>query len=150
MRRLLLPGILVALLGAAVWATPDSWCAPLSKRYPFQGGLTMEIAAVGVSGLRLDTVRFRVPAPRGDRLLPTGGPLTAEVAVSNTADQSHMVGLAIALYDDEGNLLGVASGGNRIWPVRPDRQQTFILVFDGVNAEAHKATAFDISLEAKP
>ena len=149
MRRLLLPGIVVALLAAAVF-TPDTWSAPLSKRYQFKGGVTLEIAAAGTSGLRLDTVRFRVPAPRGGRLLPTGGPLTAEVAVSNTADQAHMVGLAIALYDDEGHLLGVASGGNRITPVRPDRQKTFNLVFDGVNAEAHKATAFQISLEAKP
>ena len=61
-----------------------------------------------------------------------------------------MVGIAIALYDDEGHLLGVASGGNRISPVRPDRQKTFHLVFEGVTAEAHKATAFQISLEAKP
>jgi len=150
MRRLLLSGILLALLGAAVWATPDAWAAPLSKRYQFKGGVTLEIAVAATSGLRLDTVRFQVPAPRGDRLLPTGGPLTAEVAVSNTAEQAHMVGLAIALYDDEGHLLAVASGGNRIMPIRPDRQQTFNLVFDGLNAEAHKATAFQISLEAKP
>ena len=82
--------------------------------------------------------------------MPTGGPLTAEVAVSNTGKQAHMVGLAIALYDDEENLLAVASGGNLLVPLRPDRQKTFHLVFDGVNAEAHKATAFQISLEAKP
>ncbi len=150
MRRLVLSGILLALLGAAVWAIPNAWAAPLSKRYEFKGGVTLEMAADTTSGLRLDTVRFQVPAARGDRLMPTGGPLTAAVAVSNTAGRSHMVGLAIALYDDEGHLLAVASGGNRIAPIRPDRQKTFNLVFDGLNAEAHKATAFQISLEAKP
>ncbi len=150
MRRLFLSGIVVALLGAAIWATPEARSAPLSKRYQFKGGVTLEMAVDTTSGLRLDTVRFQVPAARGDRLMPTGGPLTAAVAVSNTAEQAHMVGLAIALYDDEGHLLGVASGGNRIAPIRPDRQKTFNLVFDGVNAEAHKATAFQISLEVKP
>lgn len=150
MRRPLLSGILVALLAVAVWATPDAWSAPLSKRYQFKGGVTLEVGVAGESGLRLDTVRFQVPAPRGDRLLPTGGRLSAEVAVSNTASQAHMVGLAIALYDDDGHLLAVASGGNLISPVRPDRQKTFHLIFDGVNAEAHKATTFQISLEAKP
>ena len=150
MRRLLLSSILLALLGAAVWVTPDAWSAPLSKRYQFKGGVTLEMSAAATNGLRLDTVRFQVPAPRGDRLLPTGGPLTAEVAVSNTANQAHMVGIAIALYDDEGHLLAVASGGNRVTAIRPDRQKTFNLIFEGVNAEAHKATAFQISLEAKP
>ncbi len=150
MRRLLLSGILLALLGAVLWAAPNAWSAPLSKRYQFKDGVILEMAAPATSGLRLDTVRFRVPSPRGDRLLPTGGPLTAEVAVSNTAEKAHMVGLAIALFDDEGHLLAVASGGNRVAPIRPDRQQTFNLVFDGVTAEAHKATAFQISLEAKP
>ena len=73
MRRLLLSGILMALLGATLWATPDAWSAPLSKRYQFKGGVTLEMVAATTSGLRLDTVRFQVPAPRGDRLLPTGG-----------------------------------------------------------------------------
>ena len=137
MRRLVLSGILLALLGTAVWAIPNAWAAPLSKRYEFKGGVTLEMAADTTSGLRLDTVRFQVPAARGDRLMPTGGPLTAAVAVSNTAGKSHMVGLAIALYDDDGHLLAVASGGNRIAPIRPDRQKTFNLVFEGRQRSSH-------------
>ncbi len=140
----------MTFLGTILWAIPNVCAAPVSKRHEFKGGVKLAMALSSTSGLRLDTVRFQVPAPRGDRLLPTGGPLTADVAVSNTAEQAHMVGLAIALYDDEGHLLAVASGGNRIAPIRPDRQKTFNLIFDGVNAEAHKATAFQISLEAKP
>ena len=34
--------------------------------------------------------------------------------------------------------------------MKPDRQKTFNLVFEAVNAEAHKATTFHISLESKP
>ena len=64
MRRLLLSGILLALLGAVLWAAPNAWSAPLSKRYEFKDGVILEMAARATSGLRLDTVRFRVPAPR--------------------------------------------------------------------------------------
>ena len=44
----------------------------------------------------------------------------------------------------------MASGGNKLTPIKPERQRTFTLVFDGVNAVAHKATAFQISLLPKP
>jgi hypothetical protein len=135
----------VVLLAAA--SAPS---ALLSKRYEFKDGVILQMSATTPSGLRLDTVRFKMPATRGDRLTRTGGLLSARVAVSNTADKALKVGVAIALFDGEGRLLAVASGGSRLSAIKPGRQKTFSLVFDGVNAEAHKATTFDISLEAKP
>ena len=148
MRQFLLAGVSVVMI--AIVAAPDVSAAPLSKRYEFKGGVTLEMAVAAESGLRLDTIRFHVPTPDGERLLGVDGTVTARVAVSNTADRPFMVGLAIALYDDEGHLLGVASGGNLVTAVKPNRQQTFNLVFEGLNSEAHKAKTFQIGLEAKP
>jgi hypothetical protein len=132
-----------------ILATASAASALVSKRYEFKAGVLLEMGVSAPSGLRLDTVRFTMPAASEDRLTRTGGLLTARVAVSNTADRSIKAGLAIALFDGEGRLLAVASGGNKLAGLKPDRQQTFTLVFDGVNSEAHKATHFQISLEAK-
>jgi hypothetical protein len=128
-------------------ATPA--VALVSKRYRFQEGPLLELGASGAAGLRLDSVRFKVPATVDDRITRAAGPFTARVYVSNTADRALRAGLAIALFDEEGRLLAVASGGSAMATIKPGRQKSFTLVFDGVNAEAHKATAFQISLEAK-
>ena len=133
------------LLAAAPWQAEL-----LSKRYRFQDGVRLSIGESTGSGLRLDSVRFKVPAPRDDVLTRTGGLVQVEVAVSNTGGGSVKVGLAVALFDDEERLLAVARGGSKLVTVKSGRQKTFRLLFDGVNAEAHKATVFQISVESKP
>jgi hypothetical protein len=146
MRRVLWGGVgFVIFLVSASAPT-----ALLSKRYEFKADVILQMSATTPSGLRLDSVRFKMPATRGDRLTRTGGLLGARVAVSNTADKSQKVGLAVALFDDEGRLLAVASGGSKLSAIKPARQKTFVLVFEGVHAEAHKATTFHISLESRP
>ena len=71
------------------------------------------------------------------------------MAISNTSGESRKVGLALALFDEEGRLLGVASGGSKLASIKPGRQKSFILLFDGVNSEAHRAATFQISMESK-
>ena len=120
----------------------------LSRSFQFKPGVTLEIG-VDTDGLRLDSVRFRVPeSPGGSRLRP-GGLVTADVAVSNIGGESRKLGLAVALFDDSGQLVGVASGGSRLTSLRSDRQKTFRLVFDDVNHNVDSASTFQISLEAR-
>jgi len=121
----------------------------VSKRFDLKDRVTMTLDMSTGGGLRLDSVHFKMPTPRDDRLTRSAGLLTADVAVSNTSSRSLKAGLGIALFDDEGRMLAVASGG-KLTALKPERQKTFTLLFDGVNAEAHKATTFQISLESKP
>ena len=142
----------LALIGSASapGEEPATSSELVSKRYEFKNDVNMALDVTTPSGLRLDTVRFKMPRAKADRLTRSAGLLSADVAVSNTTTASLKVGLGIALYDDEGRMLAVASGGNKLTPVKGQRQKTFTLLFDGVNAEAHKATTFQISLESKP
>jgi hypothetical protein len=141
--------VCVAVAGALLFAVATPAAALVSKRYRFQEGALLELGATAPGGLRLDSVRFKVPATTDDRITRAAGPFTARVRVSNTADRALRAALAIALFDEEGRLLAVASGGSATAKIKAGRQKSFTLVFDGVNAEAHKATAFQISLEAK-
>lgn len=121
----------------------------LSKRYQFKAGVVLEMSALNDSGLRLDTVMFEMPATVEGRLTVASGLLRAQVVVSNVAAEACKVGLAIALYDDQDRLLAVASGGSKLAWIKPDRSRSYNLVFEGVFAEALRATTFQISLEEK-
>ena len=150
MHRLLKAALVAAVALSTLQAQAPTSSPLLSKRLEFRHGVTLELAENAGGGLRVDTVEFRMPAIGKDGYLSrTAGLLTASVAVSNTSDVARGVGLAIALHDDAGRLLGVASGGNKLTPIKPGRQKTFTLIFDGVNHEAHRATRFEISVEPK-
>ncbi len=143
-RRIRLTAVL--LLCLSIWLLPAQ--ALTSKTYKFKEGVILQIGA-SADGLRLDNVSFRVPKAKEGRLFRTSGSVKAQVAISNEGAESRRVGIAIALFDSEGNLVGVASGGSRWLPVKPERQNTYVLVFDDVNELAHQAATFQISIETR-
>jgi hypothetical protein len=142
--RALLAALLLAI--AAPWAA----AAPMSKRFELKTGVVLEVGAATPEGARLDTVRFLVPVPIEGRHRRSGGEVKAEVAVSNTAAEPIQVGIAIAMFDAEQRLVGVASGGTGLIPIPPGRQKSFDLVFEDVNNDAPSATSFQISVEVEP
>ena len=145
MRRLLM-----TLVCAALVLAPSTGSAEmLSKKYKFRPGTNLEIGEDVVAGVRIDTVKFELPAGGSGRLLRLGGLAQAVVAISNTTKESRKVGIAVAVFDDTGRLLGVASGGSTVRGIRPFRQVGYGLVFDDVNAEIASATTFQITVEVR-
>ncbi len=122
----------------------------LSKTFQFKPDVVLQVGESLEAGLRLDSIQFLLPSSAGVPGMRTGGTVRAEVSISNMGKEKQMFGVAIALFDDQGRLLGAANGGPRVFPLRPERQGTFQIVFDGVNGEAYKATQFKISIESKP
>lgn len=141
---------LCAIVLVSTLAALPARAALISKSFEFKDGVKLEIGSTTESGLRLDSVQFMLPPTKGQRFLRTGGLVQAEVTVSNIGDRSRRIGIAIALYDANGRLVGVASGGNRLAPLKKNRQQSFRLSFDDVNSLAHRAETFQISVESKP
>jgi hypothetical protein len=138
----------VWLVGLVLMASPAR-AERFAKTYQFKTGVTLEIAAALDNGLRVDSVRFRVPEAREGANPRLGGLSKATVAVSNVGDKARRVGIAVALLDGQGGLLGVASAGSKLLPIRPDRQVEFTLVFDHVNERAAEAVSFKIALETR-
>ena len=120
-----------------------------SKTYQFKQNVTLDVGTTTQDGLRIDTIHFDVPSAVGGKLLRTRGLLRAEVAISNASSATRQVGIAFALFDAEARLVGVASGGSQVAGLKAGRQQTYHLAFDSVNAEAFKATTFQVSVEAR-
>lgn len=134
----------------AILASTATFAELVSKKYEFKEGVTLEVGADTGDGLRIDTVRFQLPTTPGGRYLRTLGIVSAEVTVSNSSENSGKIGIAIALFDAEGRLVGAANGGTKLMPVKPGRQKTYTLIFEGVNSAAHSTTTFQISFESKP
>ena len=147
MRRFLAVTLAWILLTAAVISSVHAEL--ISKTYLFKKGVTLEMGADVGEGLRLDSIRFYDPASFGSRLMRPGGGVKAEVQLSNSGGQSRRFGIAIALFDDQDRLLGVASGGSKFLSLKPERQSTYTLVFSDVKAEASEATRFKISVEPR-
>lgn len=144
-------GIAIVTILAALAATAPAQAADLfSKAFKFKANTRLDVGIDLPEGLRLDSIEFGVPDAGGASPSSFMGQPKAEVAISNLGGKSIRVGIVISLTDDEGRLLGVASGGTKMFPLRTDRQMTYSLVFDDVNTEVSKATVFRVSIEAKP
>jgi len=147
MRFFSIPITVLVLLGATVAGAAGT---PLmSKTYKFKAGVALEIGAAMEDGVRLDTVRFRLPDEGGGLPFRLGAGVRAEVAVSNLGSSPCKVGVAIALFDAEGRLVGVASGGSALMAIKPERTSTYNLSFKDVNNRVAEAVSFQISVERK-
>ena len=121
----------------------------VSRQFEFREDVTLEIGVATDDGLRLDSVHFALPRSAGSAHPRTAGLSAVQIALSNTSEQSHMVGVALAVFDAEGRLVGVASGGSKLLPLKPERQKTYTLVFNHVNGGMHRAKTFRITLESR-
>ena len=142
--RVLYSFAVLALLALPAHATREGlW----SNKYEFKPGVTLEVGAETAGALHLETVRFEIPQNAGTR---TARESMVEVTIANYSDLAQRVGLAIALFDDSGRLVGVADGGTALLPLRAGHVQPYRLVFKNVNGATPSASTFQISVEAKP
>ena len=74
----------------------------------------------------------------------------AQVEVTNHARVSRNPGFAVAVFDAEDRLLGVATGGSKLGSVSPDATETFELNFHQVLERLPKGDHFFLSVELAP
>lgn len=117
-----------------------------SQRFDYRWDTILPLK-VSVDGLRLDSIFFnRREIARGPFKGADFG-ARAQVAVTNTADKIRVPGFAVAVFDAEGRLLGVASGGSKLGGVKPGETETFDLNFTQVTERLPLGTTFVLSLE---
>ena len=138
--------ILPALVVLAVVATGAN-AALFSKTYEFKANTALKVGTDIQEGLRLDTIEFVVPG--ADTPSSTFGGPKVKVTISNVGKTSVTVAIAIAVLNADGHLVGVASGGTKLFPLRAERQMDYTLDFGGVNGELATGTVFHLSIEPK-
>jgi len=139
----------VAFAAAIVLTAREARAELFSKAYAFKPGTVLEIGVEMPGGLRLDSVEFVLPKEDPNHGGTFSGP-KVKVSISNLGEAAAKVGVAIAVTDADGKLVGVASGGTKLFPLRTDRQIVYTMAIDGVRAELANGTVFRISVEPTP
>jgi hypothetical protein len=139
-------GLVMAV--ALVFVASNARAELFSKAYAFKPDTTLQVGAEMPGGLRLDSVEFVLPK-EGAQGGTFDGP-KVKVSISNLGTAAAKIGVAIAVTDADGRLVGVASGGTKLFPLRADRQIVYTLSIDSVRAELAKGTVFRISVEPTP
>jgi hypothetical protein len=116
-----------------------------SKTYVFKEDVIMQVGVDVGRGVRLERIYFRERP--GGRSRSDLGLLGVDVGVTNTADESRRVAVAVALFDAAGRLLGVATAGERDGAMAAGKERVMVMSFAGVGAYARSATTFQISVE---
>jgi hypothetical protein len=137
--------VVVACLVLAAGAQAELF----SKSYAFRANTKLEVGTEMPGGLRLDAVEFLLSKEDESDSSTFGGP-KARVSVSNLGKTSVTIAIAIAVMNADGRLVGVASGGTKLFPLRAERQMSYTLDFGGVRSELANGAVFHVTIELKP
>lgn len=137
------------MAGVLVVAAGDARAELFSKAYTFKPDTILEVGVELPNGLRLDSVEFVLPKAGSREGGMFAGP-KVKVSISNLGTKQVKIGVAIAVTDGEGRLVGVASGGTKLFPVRADRAIVYTLPINGVRSELAQGSVFRISVEPTP
>lgn len=125
-----------AAVGAAVVTQKYDW-KPVSGAQDVH----VEVDRVVVSQLRFDL---------GDTLGPLRASSARAVArVDNNGWVNQEVGVAIAIFDGDGNLVAAGSGGVKVGYLSKGERDTFTIRFPYVYRNLEKAKTFIVTLETK-
>lgn len=140
LRLLVALGVLTAL--ALILSAGPAGAATVSRKYKLERNkpLTLDLSA---SGVRAEKVTFEFPSS----VLRFQTANKARVVVANEGSSRVRVGLAIALFDSEGNLVGAGTGGNKGGKVGPTESEEFSVFFYYVSEQIESAAIFQISME---
>jgi len=117
-----------------------------SQKFPYQWDVVLPLRTE-VDGLRLNSIFFNRREIRSGLLKGAEFGTRAQVEVTNTTKKVRVPNIAVAVLDDEGRLLGVATGGSRLTGVSPGETETFDLNFSRVLQRLPKGTQFVLSVE---
>ncbi|HEX6852570.1 MAG TPA: hypothetical protein VF139_14335 [Candidatus Polarisedimenticolaceae bacterium] len=136
--------ILAAVLALASTARADGF---VSKSYEFKANKPLQVGIELGDGAKFDSIEFVLPEPQGDKPTPLFEQPKAKVTVSNLGEASVKIGIALAVVDGEGNLVGAGTGGTKLIPLRAGRQMVYSIGFDDVRQHLSTASAFRITFE---
>lgn len=142
-----LPGLASAALVCALAVAAPASAELLTKKFDWTpvGGaqkVDMQVNDIAVSQVRFDL---------GDTIAPIRRSSAKAVArVDNNSEIDQEVGIAIAVFDGEGNLIAAGNGGNKVGELNHGDRQEFTVPFAYVYRNLKNARSFLVTLETKP
>ena len=103
--------------------------------------------ALRAGDLTLEDVKFEFPKKVGPVKHKVRTSHVARFTVKNASDKWLRASIAVALFDGDGRLVGVASGGNRFGVVRAGKTTDYTLFFHYVQEHISSASTYHVVLE---
>lgn len=119
-----------------------------SRRFDFHWDKSIPLA-MELDGLKVNTIFFNNRELKSAWLKDANFGSRAQVEVTNGAKQDRIPGFAVAVFDKDGRLLGVASGGTKLGVVKPGETETFDLNFTQVKERLPRGDHFVLSVELR-
>lgn len=127
-------------------AKPAAPLAFFSQQFPYAWDQLLPLKAE-VDGVKLNSIFFNRKALAKGPLKGIEFGTRAQVEVTNTTPKARTVGFAVAVFDRDQRLLGVASGGTRWFSLRAGTTSTFDLSFAQVLERLPLGDHFVLSME---
>ena len=121
----------------------------LSQRFSYRWDQQIPLA-VEVDGLKVNSIYFDKRAFTVGILRGADFGTRAVVEVTNHATVGRNPGFAVAVFDAEDRLIGVATGGPKLGKVGPGETETFDLNFHQVLERLQKGDHFYLTVELAP
>ena len=118
-----------------------------SFKLPFSWNQVIPIKDAELDGLKINSIYFNTRSLKLGPLKAGEFGTRARVEVTNTSDKPRSPVFAVAVFDEDDRLIGVATGGTKIGPVHPGEIESFDLSFHQVNERLPKGSRFYLAVE---
>ncbi len=119
-----------------------------SRRFDFLWDRLIPLR-MDLDGLQLNSIFFNTRELKTGWLKEATFGTRAQVEVTNTARTRRIPGFAVAVFDKDDHLLGVASGGTKLGYVEAGATETFDLNFTQVKERLPRGDHFVLSVELR-
>ena len=136
-----------SLVAAALLAALPLSAEILTKKFDWQPVSGIQKIEVQSNDIVVSQIRWDL----GDTMAPIRiSSSKAVVRVDNNSERDQEVGVAIAVFDEQGNLVAAGSGGNKVGELNKGDREEFTVRFPYVYRNLREAKTFLVSLETKP
>jgi hypothetical protein len=136
-----------SLVVAALLAALPLSAEVLTKKFDWQPVAGIQKIEVQNNDIVISQIRWDL----GDTMAPIRiSSSKAVVRVDNNSERDQEVGVAIAVFDEQGNLVAAGSGGNKVGELNKGDREEFTVRFPYVYRHLREAKTFLVSLETKP
>jgi hypothetical protein len=137
---------LLAVLFALAMASPAS-AQLITKKFDWAPVGGIQKLDVQLNDMVISQVQFDL----GDTIKPIRlSSAKAVVRIDNNSQVDQEVGIAVAVFDGEGNLIAAGNGGNKVGELNKGEREEFTVRFGYVYRHLREARSFLVTLETKP
>lgn len=137
---------LLAILIALALASPAS-AELITKKFDWAPVGGIQKIDIQLNDMVISQVKFDL----GDTIKPIRlSSAKAEVRVDNNSRLDQEVGIAVAVFDADGNLVAAGDGGNKVGELNKGEREEFTVRFSYVYRHLREARSFLVTLETKP